>query len=69
MFVYPDTSKMQYIIYRSDFHNLQIRKMSEMVQIIQTELDKTNPCMFYRPDITVKKVKITICQTDSVMKL
>ena len=38
MFVYPDTSKMQYIIYRPDFHNLQIRKMSEMVQIIQTEL-------------------------------
>ena len=26
MFVYPDPSKIKYIIYRQDFHNLQIRK-------------------------------------------
>ena len=38
MFVYFDTSKMQYIIYRQDFHNLQTRKKSEMEQIIQIEL-------------------------------
>ena len=37
MFVYLDTSKMQYIIYRPDFHNLQAEK-SEMVQAIQIEL-------------------------------
>ena len=26
MFVYPDTSKMQWIIYRPDLHNLQTRR-------------------------------------------
>ena len=28
----------KYIIYRQDFHNLQTRKKSEMVQTIQIEL-------------------------------
>ena len=38
MFVYLDTSKMQYIIYRQDFHNLQTQEKSEMVQTIEIEL-------------------------------
>ena len=38
MFVYFDISKIKYIIYRQDFHNLQTRKKSEMEQIIQIEL-------------------------------
>ena len=38
MFVYLDTSKMQYIIYSPDFHNLQSRNKSEMVQTTQIKL-------------------------------
>ena len=33
MFVYPDTSKLECIIYRWDFYNLQTRKVSEMLPI------------------------------------
>ena len=38
MFVYIDTSKIKYTIYRRDLHNLQTKEKSEMVQTMQIQL-------------------------------
>ena len=38
MFAYLDICKIECIIYRLGFHNLQTRKKSEMVQTVQIEL-------------------------------